>query len=87
LKSLILRGISDELYKELKSKSAKDSKSINKILLSILENNFGLSGKSLKIKKRFTDLDGLFGRWNRKDYEKMSAVVSSQRKIDEEIWK
>ena len=87
MKSIILRGIPDDLYSKLKSRSKEESKSMNKILLSILENNFNVPGKFVKKKKRFTELDGLFGRWSVQEYEKMKAIVNSQREIDEEVWK
>jgi hypothetical protein len=60
---------------------------MNKILLSMVESNFSITGKSVKKKKRFTELDGLFGRWSSQEYEKMKAIASSQREIDEELWK
>ena len=87
MKSIILRGIPDDLYIKLKIRSKKESISMNKILLLMLENNFGITGKPVKKKKRFTELDGLFGKWSSQEYEKMKAIVSSQREIDEEIWK
>jgi hypothetical protein len=87
MKSIILRGIPDDLYNKLKSRSKKESISMNKILLSMVESNFGITGKSFKKKKRFTELDGLFGKWSSQEYEKMKAILSSQREIDEEIWK
>jgi hypothetical protein len=87
MKSIVLRGIPDDLYNKLKSRSKKESINMNKILLSMVESNFSITGKSVKKKKRFTELDGLFGRWSSQEYEKMKAIASSQREIDEELWK
>jgi hypothetical protein len=87
MKSIILRGIPDNLYEELKNRSKKESKSMNKLLLSMLKNDCNPDGKSVKKKKRFTDLDRLFGKWNSEEYGKMKEAVAVQRGIDEEIWK
>jgi hypothetical protein len=45
----------------------------------------------LKKEKRFTqqwhDLDDLFGRWSEEEFTQIQEKITSERQIDEEIWK
>jgi hypothetical protein len=45
----------------------------------------------LKKEKRFTqqwhDLDDLFGKWSEEEFARIQKKITSERQIDEEIWK
>jgi len=86
MKTFLLRSIKDDLYTEIKKQAESNSESINKFVLSVLEGELGFK-KQIKRKKRFTDLDGLFGKWDEKEYCLITQEIKDQRKIDKELWK
>jgi hypothetical protein len=87
MRSILLRGISDGLYREIKTRSKKELKSMNRLILSIVESNFGIAGQKIKTKKRYTDIESLFGKWSDDEYKKIRGITEAQRKIDDELWK
>jgi chemotaxis methyl-accepting protein methylase len=86
MKTFLLRNIKDGLYIEIKKQAEFNSESINKFVLSVLEGELGFK-KQIKKKKRFTDLDGLAGKWNEKEYHLVTQKLKDQRIIDKELWK
>jgi len=86
LKTFIIRNIDEELYKEIKKQAKINSTSVNKFILSIIETEFGFL-KKIKKPKKYTDLDNLFSKWNKEDYNLISKNINEQRKIDYELWK
>ena len=86
MKTFLLRNIEGDLYSEIKKQADLDSMSINKFILSVLESELGFKG-GIKKKKRFTDLDGLAGKWDEKEYRLITQEIKDQRKIDKELWK
>ncbi len=86
MKTFLLRSIEDDLYIEIKKQAESNSESINKFVLSVLEGELGFK-KQIKRKKRFTDLDGLSGKWDEKEYHSITQEIKNQRKIDKELWK
>lgn len=86
MKTFIIRNIDEELYKEIKKQAKINSTSVNKFILSIIETEFGFL-KKIKKPKKYTDLDNLFSKWNKEDYNLISKNINEQRKIDYELWK
>jgi len=86
MKTFIIRNIDEELYKEIKKLAKINSTSMNKFILSIIETEFGFT-KKIKKPKKYTDLDNLFSKWNKEDYNLISKNINEQRKIDHELWK
>jgi len=86
MKTFLLRNIKDDLYIEIKKQAEFSSESINKFVLSVLEGELGFK-KQIKKKKRFTDLDGLAGKWDEKEYYLIAQEIKDQRTIDKELWK
>jgi hypothetical protein len=86
VKSYTIRGIDDKLYNEIKKHSAENSISINKFILSVLKVSAGFE-KEKKYTKSYNDLDELFGNWSSKEYDLITKKISSERVIDEELWK
>ena len=85
MKTFIIR-IDDSLYREIKKRSKLNSTSMNKFILSLIEEDFGLAG-GVKKPKRYTDLDALSGKWAREDYSLILKNINEQRKIERELWK
>jgi hypothetical protein len=87
LRSILLRGIHEKLFNEIKRKSDKESLSMNKFIISLLESNLDFTLKQKKVKNKYNDLENLFGKWNSNEYEAIKGVLKNQREIDKEQWK
>jgi plasmid stability protein len=85
MKTITIRRIDDQLAELLKERARKDQKSINQLLLDILNNSLGLSSEK-KFTAEFHDLDHLFGQWSEEEFEKIQGEISRERQIDQELW-
>ncbi len=84
MKSITIRGIDDRLQSELEKRAAKDEKSINKMILSLLKKALGIEDK-VKF-PTYNDLDHLAGTWSEKDEKMFNLATEQFNKIDEDIW-
>ena len=82
MSQITLRQIPDVLNKQLRSLAGKNKTSLNKIVLSLLMKNLGLSANSDK--KR--DLKDLCGTWTQKQYDEFQKNTEYFSQIDSEIW-
>ncbi|MCK5153334.1 MAG: hypothetical protein KAQ93_03165 [Spirochaetales bacterium] len=82
MSQITLRKIPDVLDKQLRSLAGKNKTSLNKVILSILLNNLGLSANSDK--KR--DLTDLCGTWTTNQYEEFQRNTEQFNQINPEIW-
>ena len=87
VKALLLRGLEEDLLNEIKKKAKKESLSMNKYIILILEENLGFAEKHKKEIKKYDDLKNLFGKWSSKEYRAISENIINQRIIDGELWK
>ena len=87
MKALLLRGLEEELLNEIKKKAKKESLSMNRYIVLLLEENLGFGQKPKKAQVKYDDLKNLFGKWSSKEYQAFSENVKKQRIIDEELWK
>ena len=71
---------------KLKEIASKENKSLNQLLLDLIEIRVGMK-KEKKFTRRYDDLDSLFGKWSRQDCEAIQAKIDEERCIDPEIWK
>ena len=83
MSQITLRQIPDVLDKQLRSLAGKNKTSLNKVVLSLLLKNLGLSASSDK--KR--DLTDLCGTWTSNQYEEFQRNTEQFNQIDPEIWK
>jgi hypothetical protein len=84
--SISIRGVDEKLAVLVKEAAALEHKSVNQFVLETLKRRVGL-----KKEKRFTqqwhDLDNLFGKWSEEEFTEIQNKITSERQIDEEIWK
>ncbi|MCP4340962.1 MAG: toxin-antitoxin system HicB family antitoxin [Desulfobulbaceae bacterium] len=84
--SISIRGVDEKLAALLKKKASSENKSVNQFVLDTLKKELGL-----KKEKRFTqewhDLDSLFGKWSQEEFFQIQEKITSERQIDEEIWR
>ena len=84
MKTLTLRGISEELERAIRSAARESNRSINKAAVSLLEQGLGL--KSTKY-KTYHDLDHLAGTWTTDEHERFHESIKELETIDEDLWK
>ncbi len=83
--SLSIRGVDPSLARLLKEKAVNSSKSVNRLVLDVLEKHVGLT-KTKQYTNEFHDLDHLFGNWSEKEYQHIQSKIDAERQIDKEIW-
>ena len=85
MKAITIRGIDSDMSVKLKQVAESEKKSVNQLVLDLIEQNIGMQKK-----KRYTrthnDLDDLFGQWSDAEFKKIKRSVDNQRKIDLELW-
>ncbi len=86
MKAVTIRGIEAEIAEKLKKTATKQKKSVNQYILDLIKTNLGLN-KEKKFSRIYDDLDDLFGGWSNDEFTKIDNFITSQRQIDEEIWK
>jgi hypothetical protein len=81
VKTITLRGLDDTLAEKLKRVARQEGKSVNQLILDSLRERLGL-----KKEKRFTivhhDMDHLFGRWSKEEFQQIQESIDSERRID-----
>ena len=84
MKAITIRGIDEETSSRLKQIAKRENKSVNKLVLEMIEQRTGMKKKRKRI---YQDLDHLFGRWTDKEFHEIQEEIDSQRKIDRELWR
>lgn len=78
--------ISDpEMEKALRRKAKESGKSLNKVVLELLQGGAGL--KQGKKKAPGASLAKFAGKWTEKDVREFEEAIRSCEQIDEEMWK
>ncbi len=86
MKSMSIRGANDQLVSLLKDRAAASNKSVNQLVLEVLQKFVGLDKKKT-FTAEYHDLDHLFGKWSEGDYVSIQEKIDCERKIDQELWK
>lgn len=87
LKQMTVRGIPDELTREIKKEAKKKKISLNRAFLSLLEKKTGIKESRKKEMNLYHDLDHLSGIWSEQEAGAFKKTLELQRKIDEDLWK
>ena len=84
MKALTIRDVPKEIEKKVKQLAVQKNISLNKAVISLLE-------ETAETKKRkrtlYHDLDHLAGSWNNREASLFEKTLKQQRSIDKEIWK
>lgn len=80
-----LRGITPQVMSLLKREAKSLKISVNQLLLKLIEQGIGYSGKPKRVVHH--DLDFLIGTWSAKESKEFDERVKVFEKIDEDIWK
>ena len=85
MNAITVRNLPPAVAKAVKEKARKEKLSLNKAILSLLEEATG----ARQGKKRVVhhDLDHLAGMWSEAEYRQFMDALREQRQIDPEMWK
>jgi len=86
MKSISIRGADDQLVALLKDRAEASNKSVNQLVLEVLQKFVGLDKKKL-FTNEYHDLDNLFGKWSEDEFTLIQNKIDSERQIDPELWK
>ena len=85
MKSISIQGIDEQLLMLLKQQAATARKSVNQFILDMLRKQLVLE-KEKKFTAEHDDLDSLFGAWTEEEFSSIQGKISSERRIDTELW-
>jgi hypothetical protein len=85
MKTITVRGLEPSLVEKLKHVAKKEGKSVNQLVLDTIKQHLGM-----KKEKQFTvvhhDMDHIFGRWSKEEFDRIQGKIDAERKIDKELW-
>jgi hypothetical protein len=79
VKQLTVRGVSDELGRRLESISREKGKSVNRLILEILEGAVSMNERRERLKR--------YATWTQQDLHEFEEALAAQRTIDDDLWR
>ncbi len=86
MKLVTLRNLPPELARIIRQRADEKRTSINKAVISLLEESVGIRGKK-KGTSLHHDLDAMAGSWTKEEASMFEKVLAQQRAIDPDLWK
>lgn len=86
MKQYTIRGVPREIEKMVEEEAGRTGLSANRAFISLLEKALLPRAAGQTIRKRHSDLDGLFGAWSEQEYGRFEEILKAQRSIDEDLW-
>lgn len=84
MKVITLRNIPPDVARMIERRSKQTGASLNKTVISLLEDALGVSGGAAPESHR--DLDALAGVWSERQAREFDEALAEQRRIDPEMW-
>ena len=85
MKAVTLRKLPPKLAKAIRQEANRKGTSINKAVISLLENRAMVRSRDrLAV---HDDFDNLAGSWSKKEAADFDKALAAQRTIDPELWK
>ncbi len=85
MKVVTLRKLPPEVSKVVQRRARERGTSINKAVISLLEEVVGIRSK-VQRSTAHQDLDALAGSWTKEEAVTFEAVLRKQRRVDPELW-
>jgi len=85
MKVITIRNIEPSVSEKIKLEAKKQGKSINQFIIDMIEQNLGFK-KSKKYTNIYNDLDHLFGKWTKDEYNQIQGTIDQGKTIDTELW-
>ncbi len=77
-RQLTIRGVPDEVGRCLQTLSRDKGKSVNSIVLEILETALGVHQRRSRLQRYVT--------WTAQDLKEFERILEAQRLVDKELW-
>lgn len=87
MKAITLRNIPGELTRKIEKKASQTHTSLNRTVISLLEESLGHSRKHNKKSPIYHDLDHLAGCWGKSEASRFKSGLDKMRRIDSELWR
>jgi hypothetical protein len=87
MKQITLRSIPENVEKTVKKEAERKGVSLNKAIISLLEQAVGGPATTKRKKVLHRDLDHFAGLWTREEAAVFDKSLKTQRKVDAELWK
>ncbi len=81
---ITLRGIKPEVEKKIRNRAKKTGKSLNRVVLEMIDEN--TDGSKKNDKPPAHSLKTLAGGWSERDAKEFLDSIKSSRQIEEEMW-
>jgi hypothetical protein len=85
VKAITLRNVPEKVAEAIEKKAKETHMSLNRAVVSLLEEGLGLVRKN-KFGKKYTDLDHLAGSWTKAEADEFDKHLREMRQIDKEMW-
>jgi hypothetical protein len=85
MKPITIRGVPPELERVLFKTATESGESLNRVVISLLEEASGLRRKRRRVLHH--DLDTLAGSWTTKEAAAFDRSVAEGRRIEPDLWK
>lgn len=86
MKAVTLRNLPPKLAKVIRKKAEEKGVSINKAVITLLEEGTGIHKQKGK-KSLHHDLDALAGSWTEEEAREFDKTLTAQRSIDLDLWR
>jgi hypothetical protein len=87
MKAVTLRSLPPNVAEAIRKEANRKGMSLNKAVISLLENRLGVREKKKSRQTRHHDLDHLAGSWSKKEAGEFDKYLADQRTIDPDLWK
>lgn len=78
-RQLTVRGVPDEVGRRLESISREKGKSVNRLILEILEAAVSLNERRERLRR--------YATWTQQDLHEFEEALAAQRAIDDDLWR
>ena len=87
MKALTVRNLPPEVARIIRRKASEKGSSVNKAVISLLEERVGIRGKQKREAPLYHDLDALAGSWTKEEAAAFAKALRQQRAIDPGDWR
>jgi hypothetical protein len=79
MRQLTIRNVSDRVGKKLDELSRRSGKSINTLVLEMLDSTLGVKGRAERLRSYVT--------WSEEEAGEFDRALKTQRQVDEGLWR
>ena len=79
MRQLTIRNVSERVGKKLDELSQRSGKSINTLVLEMLDSTLGVKGRAERLRRYVT--------WTAEEGEEFDRALKAQRQVDESLWR